>query len=243
MLFAMSISVCIHKSYLKLGSNCCFLGFVLQSVPGAMNHVCVGASFTYHFPSKHMYLFIHGLASNNYDRFAASIEGGAANESAFLIPSIIVQFNLEQRSKALNLWQDKIYWNERKLGIRFDHYDDPDLASIDYTTLSKDLNAANINLAYVFWSCKSTVRQLAFMDEVAKRYRIQAVKNGIPDEQAAEVEQLLFDSHAHLRSWNHGLEDRAEYLSKRAQALVQTVSELAQDCINGLLKWYRCIAV
>jgi hypothetical protein len=188
-----------------------------------MDHVCVCASFTYHFPTKHMYMYVHGLASKSYDQFSHLIENGAADESAFLVPSIIIEFNLDRRLNALNLWQDKVYWNERKLGIRFDHHDNPNPASIDYVTLSKDLNAANTNLAYVVWSCRNTARQLTFMDEIAKRYRTQAVKNGMSDEKAAEVENLLLESHAHLRSWNFGLEDRAEYLSKRAQALVQTV--------------------
>jgi hypothetical protein len=171
-----------------------------------------------------MYIYMHGLASRNYDYFATLVETSTTLSTSLLIPSLIIQFNLEQRLKALNMWQDKVYWNERKLGIRFDHHDNPDPIGIDYTKLSKDLNAANINLAYVLWSCKNTVRQLDFVDQVAKRYRAQAGKNGVANEQAAEIEQLLLDTHAHLRSWNHGLSDRAEYLSKRAQALVQTVS-------------------
>jgi hypothetical protein len=192
----------------------------------------VGASFTYHFPSRHMYIFMHGLASINYDRFSYAIEEGAASTTAFLIPSIIVRYNLEQRVKALNLWQDKIYWHERKLGIRFDHHDNPDLASIDFTTLSKDLNAANTNLAYIIWSCKSTTRMLEFLNQVAKKYRTQATENEVPDDEAAEVELLLLESHAHMCSWNTGLEDRAEYLSKRGQALVQTVStEINSPCM------------
>tara|TARA_R110002003_G_scaffold175_2_gene14137 strand:- start:385 stop:990 length:606 start_codon:yes stop_codon:yes gene_type:complete len=188
-----------------------------------MNHVCAGASFTYHFPSKHMYVFMHGLASANYDRFASIIQDGAAKDSAFLIPSIMLQFRLEQLSKALNLWHDKVYWNERKLGIRFDHHDNPDPASIDYTTLSKDLNAANTNLAYVDWSCKTIARQLDFMDGIAHHFRSLAVRNGTKDDEASDTEHLLLETHAHLRSWNTGLVDRAEYLSKRGQALVQTV--------------------
>ncbi|KAI4714078.1 hypothetical protein J4E89_001528 [Alternaria sp. Ai002NY15] len=206
-----------------------YLSFILQSVPGAMFHVCISASFTYDFSTKHMYIFMHGLASNNYDRFANVIQKGASSTSAFLLPSIIVRFNLEQRVKALNLWQDKIYWHERRVGIRFDHHDNPELSSIDFSTLSKDLNAANTNLAYAMWSCKSTTRMLDFLDQVAKRYKQQAVANKIPEEDAAEMEQLLVDTHAQMRSWNAGLEDRAEYLSKRGQALVQTVySGIAQ---------------
>jgi len=211
---------------LKLGSQLITLGFILQSVPGAMSHVCISASFTYDFSTRHMYIFMHGLASNNYDRFSNVIQEGASSASAFLIPSIIVRFNLERIVKALNLWQDRIYWHERRVGIRFDHHDNPELSSIDFSTLSKDLNAANINLAYVVWSCKSISRMLDFLDQVAKRYKRQAIAKKIPEDDATEIEQLLLDSHAQMRSWNAGLEDRAEYLSKRGQALVQTVSSI-----------------
>lgn len=144
--------------------------------------------------------------------------------SAFLVPSIIVRFNLEQRVKALNLWQDKIYWNERRIGIRFDHYDNPELSSIDFSTLSKDLNAVNTNLAFIVLLCKSTTRMLEFLDQVARRYKRQADNNGVPEDESTEIEQLLLDTNSELRSWNVGLEDRAEYVSKRGQALVQTVS-------------------
>ncbi|KAH6881705.1 hypothetical protein BKA58DRAFT_6907 [Alternaria rosae] len=206
-----------------------YLSFILQSVPGAMSHVCISGSFTYDFSTKHMYVFMHGLASNNYDRFSNIIQEGASSTSAFLLPSIIVRFNLEQRVKALNLWQDKIYWHERRVGIRFDHHDNPELSSIDFSTLSKDLNAANTNLAYVMWSCKSTTRMLDFLDQIAKRYKQQAIANKISEDDAAEIEQLLVDAHAQMRSWNAGLEDRADYLAKRGQALVQTVySGIAQ---------------
>jgi len=203
----------------------------MQSIPGAPASVCLGASFTYHFPSKRMYAYTHGLASINYDRFARIIFKGAASASAFLIPSIIIQLNLEERLRALNSWHDKIYWNERKLGIRFDHHDNPDLASIDYTKLSKDLNAANTDFAYVRWSCKTTVRQLDFLDDVAGRYYMQAVKFGSAEDDAGEIKYLLLETHAQLRSWNAGLDDRAEYLLKRVQALVQTVRERSTSSI------------
>ncbi|KAH7411821.1 hypothetical protein DE146DRAFT_255853 [Phaeosphaeria sp. MPI-PUGE-AT-0046c] len=205
------------------------VGFILQSIPDTSNYVCFGASFTYHFPTRHMYIYIQGLASTNYHRFAESVERGSAKESAFLIPSMLIQFNIEQRQVSLGIWADLVYWNERKLGIRSDHADVSDPIDIDYTTLSKELNAANTSLAYHAWSGRHTARQLLFMDQVANRYRVQAVKNGILDEAAAEVEQLLLETHSHLRAWNTGLQDRVDYLSKRVQSLVQTVhSGIAQ---------------
>ncbi|KAJ4323391.1 hypothetical protein N0V94_001863 [Neodidymelliopsis sp. IMI 364377] len=77
------------------------------------------------------------------------------------------------------------------------------------------------------------------MDSVTVRYRALAIENGIPDYEAFEVEQSLLDSHAYLRSWNQGLADRVEYLSKRLQALSQSpgqvYSGIAQrDSANSL---------
>jgi hypothetical protein len=179
----------------------------MQSIPGNYHAVCIGASFTYHSPTRHMYMYIHGLASREFQHFTFLVQRSNTLTSTLLIPSLIVQFNLEEILRALDVWQDKVYVDERKLGVRFDHHDNPDPVGIDYTILSKDLNAANINLAYIVWSCKNTTRQLAFLDEVAERYRAQAGTNGVDDEHAAEVEHVLHDTHANLKSRNDGMMD------------------------------------
>ncbi|EMD92193.1 hypothetical protein COCC4DRAFT_130791 [Bipolaris maydis ATCC 48331] len=206
-----------------------YLSFVIQSIPGAMNYVCAGLSLTYHFPSRQMYIFMHGLATETYDRFARDVEEGAANESAFIIPSMIVQHNLSQLGKVIDRWHDEIYWHERALGIRYDHHDSIDLANLDFTALSRTLNAANTQLAYIAWSCKSTARLLDFLNQVTDRYRQQAMAHGEPEKDIAHIIDLLSGTHEHLRAWNAGLQDRTEYLSKRGQALVQTIySGIAQ---------------
>jgi hypothetical protein len=176
-----------------------------------------------------MYVFMHGADCTNYDSFSRTIEEHAMKETSFLIPSLVIRHNLEQRTESLNHWHGRLYWHERKLGIRFDDLFRPDPAKLDYAMLSKDLNAANTRLAYAIWACKATDKQLDFMDSVARRYRAQAVRQGLPDDQAIQVETLMNEAHAHLRAWNEGILDRAEYLSKRAQALVQTIySGIAQ---------------
>jgi len=167
---------------------------------------------------------MHSLATLDYDRFANGIEQGAASTSAFLIPSITVRFNLGRAVRALNSWDDSIYWHEQELGIRTHRHVSPPLSSIDFDGISKGIADANTNLARIVLSCKNNTRILDFLDQVTRRYKIQAHANKIAEDESVEVEQLLLDSHAHMRSWNAGLEDRAEYLSKRGQAIVQTVS-------------------
>jgi hypothetical protein len=169
---------------------------------------------------------MHGLATGTFDHFAEEILGGIANASAFLVPSVMIRYNLSELGKATARWHDQIYWHERTLGIRYDHHDDIDLANLDFTSLSRNLNGANTQLAYIAWSCKSIARLLAFLDEVVERYRQQAVAHNEPEDEVSQVTNLLLETHARLRAWNIGLQDRTEYLSKRGQALVQTVSSV-----------------
>lgn len=68
------------------------------------------------------------------------------------------------------------------------------------------------------------MRQLDFLNDIAERYHSQAIKNGISIGEATEVKSLLLETYAQLWSWNAGLDDLAEYLLKRVQALVQTMS-------------------
>lgn len=171
-----------------------------------------------------MYVFMHGLESTNYRLLAQELENGAAAQSNFLIPSLVIHHNLEVRGIALHTWHDRLYKYERTVGIRWDHNDVIDIARIDYTKLSRDLNATTTNLAYCTWSCKTTARLLDFMDDIAERYHTLAIKNAHNRVETEEIKTLLLEKHAFLRSWNQGLEDRAEYLAKRPQALVQTVS-------------------
>ena len=83
-----------------------------------------------------MYVFMHGADSDNYTALSHAIERRAATHTSFLVPSLVIRWNLEQRTESLNHWHDRLYWHERKLGIRFDDLFKPDPAKLDYTTLS-----------------------------------------------------------------------------------------------------------
>ncbi|KAF2789792.1 hypothetical protein K505DRAFT_89541 [Melanomma pulvis-pyrius CBS 109.77] len=206
-----------------------YLSFVIQPLP-ATEHICAGASFTYHFKSRRMYAFIHGLQSSRIGLFPEWLEQGAARETFFLIPSIILQQNLRRGVESLNVWHDDIYRLESLLGIRHDASHTTSYPrTMDFTRLSRDLNMITTNLAFYTWDCKTNVRLLNFLDEIARRYRVLAVRNGHKETNAADIERVLLETHEHLRCWNAGLADRVEYLTKRGQALVQSVySGIAQ---------------
>jgi hypothetical protein len=148
--------------------------------------------------------------------------------SPLLIPSLLIQFNLDRRLKALNEAHDDIYNFEKVLGIRYDHHEKVDVGRMEFAPFSKGLNAVTADLAYMALACSTTKKQLDFLDSIAEKYDVLARLNNAEDEEDDRVKMLLLEAHAHLRSWNDALEGRAEYLSKRAQALVQTVSLVSQ---------------
>lgn len=203
-----------------------YLSFTTHSIPGAAEYICLGGCFTYHFPTRTMYIFMHTLESSTNSKLLSLLTQGAASCTALLIPSLIVQLNLKNRPSALDAWHDRMLSLERLLKIRLDaaelHGDD--LTTIDYARVSRDINNTMTNIGYIIWLCRTTERLMEFLDEVVKRYRVQALANGVSKEEVDDVEFLLKESHQHLRSWNKGIEDRAEYLSRRGTTLTQTVS-------------------
>ncbi|KAF1994133.1 hypothetical protein P154DRAFT_586834 [Amniculicola lignicola CBS 123094] len=212
------------------------LSFIIHSVPGALEAVCMGASFTYHFTTRTMYIFLHGLSHPNYHRFSTMLENGAAKSTPFFIPTLLIQRLLESLLDCLNDWHEQIYSYETELGIRVDVQETANRNYLDFPRLSKNVNAVITNLGYVSLSCAATVRMLDFMDKVISEYGTLAIENGMDKDEVEEIQILLRERHEYLKSWNQGLEERAKYLLIRGQALVQTVySGIAQrDSANSI---------
>ncbi|PVI04357.1 hypothetical protein DM02DRAFT_187308 [Periconia macrospinosa] len=205
-----------------------FLSFILCSIPNT--HLSFGASFTYHFPTRRMDVFMHCRDDFRWDERVIAFERNAAElKSPFLIPSLLIRFNLGTRLISLDSFHEKIYQLERKLNIRYDEHSAVDFTNTDFEMMTKNTNRLNTNLAYLVWAVKSTKRELDFLDDVARRYYSMAVDNGIDQAEAEKNMSQLLENQAYLRSWNLSISERAEYLSERAKALVQTVySGIAQ---------------
>jgi hypothetical protein len=201
-------------------------GFILQSGPGGDWSSYFSASFTYSFENRCMYIYLHTANFVDAPLFSNSIDickFGGSGPSPFLLPSAIVKDRLQKEVRRLVWADDEIAQHERSMGVTRDYHSDVDVRTVDYSALSRAINSLNTNLAWTAHSCKCTERLLQFMDSVVVRYRALATENGISNDEALEVEQSLLNSHAFLRSWNHGLIDWQEYLSKRLQALSQNV--------------------
>jgi hypothetical protein len=212
-----------RSSFTILIANPYLTGFIFQSIPGIITGICTCASFTYHFPTRQMYAFMHCLPERTCESFCTAIEQGSLRQTPFLVPNLIIQFNLDTRLNSLEIYHETIYGLERDLNVRYSNEERGDFREMGFEVLIKEVNRVTTNLAYISFACQGTTRQLSFLDSVAERYHTMALLNDIPELEADEVKRVLLENQAYLRCWNEGLKDRAEYLSKRGQALVQTV--------------------
>ena len=148
---------------------------------------------------------------------------GTVERSPFLLPSAMTKLNLDARARALDGIKNDIYQLESQLGVRKDLNLNVDLRTLDYSELSRTINALNAGLAWTMHSSKQTMRLLDFMDTVARRYKSMALAHQYTLDEADTVERNLLSSHSYLRSWNQGLIDRVDYLTSRLQASSQSV--------------------
>ncbi|KAF3000720.1 hypothetical protein E8E13_003248 [Curvularia kusanoi] len=214
------------------------VAFILQSMPSGTWSSCFAASFTYSFPQRCMYIFLQTEAGNSesvlhaidMSRFASK------DHTPFLIPSAIVKHHLEVRVEALSDKKEDIWQLECKMGVRRDHPVIANPLTVDLEDTTRQINALNANLAWTLHSCRRTEEILNFMDSMVSRYATQAAANNVSATEIADVKRIMQNSHTYLHSWNRGVADRVDYLTKRLQALSQSVySSIAQrDSANSI---------
>lgn len=165
--------------------------------------------------SQHSGLIVDAI---DMGRFATN------GSTPFLVPSAIVKDHLELRVQSLHETKEDIWQLECRMGVRRDHPVATDPLTVDFDDTTRKINALNAGLAWTLHSCRRTEQILDFMDSISMRYATQAAANSVSAAEITEVQLSMQGSHAFLRSWNQGIVDRVEYLTKRLQALSQSVS-------------------
>lgn len=173
-----------------------------------------------------MYIFLHTESQGSLSISDAIDLGRFATKgcSPFLIPSSFVKHHLETRVQSLSEKKEHIFQLELRMGVRHDHVGTTNLLTMDLDDTTRQINKLNADLEWTMYSCRWVEQLLDFMDSVAHRYATQAGFNNVSADEVADVQRMMQDSHKFLRSWNQGIIDRAGYLTKRLQALSQSVS-------------------
>ncbi|KAL1593680.1 hypothetical protein SLS60_010411 [Paraconiothyrium brasiliense] len=205
-----------------------YLSFIIRSAAKGVNGLIFGATFTYHFPTRYMYAFIHIYEMPPYIDVIPSLASSLSspNSTPFLIPLFLLHVDTEQRYKFITNAHATLFSLEIQAGVRESSHD---TEGTDFSALSKDLSYFIGNLSLVDWACKTMTRQLEFIGEVKKKYRTQATLSGIKGEEIENTMCVMEEGLDSLGCLNKSIQEQTECLSQRAQALIQTVySGIAQ---------------
>lgn len=187
-----------------------------------MTGLSFSSSFTYHFPTRRLYAFVHCFQNPASIDLPTAIEA-VSHQTPLLIPMLLLHIDMQERYGMITFAHQRLYQLEEQAGIRGMKID---ASETNFVTLSKHISLFIGNAALVTWGCKTMRRQLEFMSKVIERYHAQALEdiNYIGLEEAGRVKNILEDSLDQLKCLNESIEEQTECLSQRAQALIQTVS-------------------
>ncbi|KAF7590823.1 hypothetical protein BBP40_002346 [Aspergillus hancockii] len=211
-----------------------YISFIIQSTASTTFHFA--ASFSYSVKSRRAYVFLHGIRTPLMERFIRRVQGPnpIPLNTFWSIPSILIELYLQRTLDSLNEQHDNIFVIERATRVRWDSDRYASLEDIDLVKLTRDINFTTTHLAHQDMSFKTYRPMLEFLDECVKRYSALAVVNGDSKERVARVESTVLEKQDYLRSWIDGMHRRAEYLSQRGQALVETIYNLIAQKDNSL---------
>ncbi|KAF1954165.1 hypothetical protein CC80DRAFT_550621 [Byssothecium circinans] len=171
----------------------------MKTPTGMRKRICTTASFTYNFATRQMYIFMHCLDEPACANFLAAIENGTTFPNPFLVPALIIQFNLEAHLFYVDHYLDRIYMLELQLRICQNRKRNAAFMDMEFNEMTKDLYQVISKLASVVTACSTTQRQCAFLDDVAVSYYRMAMENGFEEGEAREVKDMLIDNLAQLR--------------------------------------------
>lgn len=206
--------------------------FVIMTTPGHST-ISYAALFSYHFDQRQLRGFMHCLRGGSNTKAAKALKHFVAQtkdlrtdepKSFLSIPARVIEARIERAVDGLNQCHERIYHAERQTRVRVDDRLDG-VASVDLAELTKSVNFAVSNIAWQVWNIESLIRTLDFMDDIVVEWAEKARAHKYHEDEIARETNLLRRKHQYLRSVLTGLTGRTQYLSKRADAQVQTVSQ------------------
>lgn len=206
--------------------------FVIKTIPGRST-ISYTAFFSYHFDQRQLRGYMHCLRGGPNTKAAKSLKHfvGLTRDlrtdepkSFLTIPALVIEANIEWAVDGLNQCHERIYHAERQTRVRVDDRSDA-AAGVDLAEFTKGVNFAVSNIAWQVWHIESLTRTLDFMDDIAVEWAERARAHKYHEDEIDREANLLRRKHQYLRSVLDGLSGRTRYLSKRADAQVQTVSQ------------------
>lgn len=179
---------------------------------------------------------VHGLCAEEIDYVTEYLEKSVACSDEMiwfplLLPVILMEYKAISTYKHASTCYRAIYAMEKGTGF-FAHavhdktpYEEPPKdMEIDFNGITREITSATKELARYLQTCKTNIRLFDDLDEFTNRH----FKNATDGHDVYAMEITLAKT-AYLKSFFQGTGDRCSYLSERAQAQRQTVSDYSRS--------------
>lgn len=220
-------------------------GFILQNRHNRKWHF--SASFSYCPTLCLTRAFIHGLAAEEMQHVTKELEKHRGRLALpMTLPTILVSTRLRTAMLGVRDCHREIVQVERKTGLltKWDSIEPlsgmrhrSQTEAIDFNAITADITSVTSKLAYAEYLCEIWLPKIAVFDRINCRM-LEAVPAGSEQERLSGINRGFQDEIALLQTTQEGVQLRAKYISKRAQAQVQTVSHDTAHIISSIIRPY-----
>jgi hypothetical protein len=217
-----------HQTEFVLQENMSYINFSMAITHDPIDKLTTGLVFGL---SDNL---MPGLSNDSISTFIEYIE---ASKALVAVPMLIPILAKEALALTSNLnaesCHDSVYQIEMstKMRKKTGHLEGawaeiPDWSQLDLLDTTRSLNSACTELAWGSLDAKSSISLLRFLEKVNRSYCPEfdtAIRNISSKDDLFVAVSTLSVKNEYLQSWYRGIEERCQYLEKRAQAQVQTV--------------------
>jgi hypothetical protein len=207
--------------------------FVLQT--NWTQSVNFSVAVSHHRAKGDTAVMVHGLSGDEIDYITEYLKRLAASSSEIfwfplLLPVILMEYKAISIHRHASTCYRAIYVMEQKTGFHANavHFKasgevqpPSENSEIDFTDITREITSATKELARYLQTCKTNIRLIGYLDEFTNRHFKDRT-----DTQDVYTMEIVLAKTAYLKSFFQGVGDRCSYLSERAQAQRQTVSEI-----------------
>ena len=163
---------------------------------------------------------IFGARKSEADAFIDLLLVGCRTPHWSALPLAALELTADEFSNQIKLRHNDVWevGNSLKMDVWATHEDKFDIKTLDLTGAIRSLNSLFVELAYYSQACQTSqsllgnIKEMVESDPASTNSRIiqklKAIKEDIQ----------------RLKSWYDGIQARSDYLTRRAEALLQTVS-------------------
>lgn len=177
---------------------------------------------------------VFGVLQDEANKFIDILLDGGRTQQWSALPLAALELTADDFSNQIKLKHNDVWkvGNSLQMDTWATDQDKFDIKTLDLIGAIRSLNSLFVELAYYSQACQTSQSLLGDIEGMVGSDSVS------PESQHARMDKAVKENIQHLKSWYDGIQARSDYLTRRAEALLQTVSSshLRRSCS---LSWIR----